>query len=363
MIGKADHRDGRLSRGVLSTGLFGSGSTWAFNVATELMRMTSGCQVHPLYADDLDLRAHEAISHADCFVLKSHLPQASVRNLVRPELPIIMTVRDPRDAVVSVMARFRKDFPSALDQIELSASHLTYLRERSQPLVLRYEEGFTNERGVSAIALLLGVSLSPGEKTRIAHALSAPAIARRVESLLSSGAFNGGNPATEWEPATHWHPHHVGDGIVGKFRDRLSGSEIHKVLYRTETFCRAFGYELPAVAQIPSRSHAEADAQIDGAVDDFIPPNLVLGWAKSPLDTRAQVFARCQDRTIACADANRYRPDLLEVGDGYFGFLLRLSCEFNLVALLGSVTFSARCRDGAPRPLHVTPALLSKAMG
>jgi hypothetical protein len=231
-------------QGVICAGLFGSASTWTFNVATEILRRRKGCRLVSLYADSLDDAARKAVDLADCFVLKTHVPDRSVSDLggVGKAVATVLATRDPRDAVASLMTRFRHDFATALGQVRASADRMARLVGLHAPLVLKYETGFTGKRGVAAIAGHLGVALPPSAMQRIARKLSAAAVARHVSDLLERGVVSGTNPAMEWEADTHWHPFHIGDGRIGKFRDVLSANEIRDVLAQTEAFCLAFGY-------------------------------------------------------------------------------------------------------------------------
>jgi hypothetical protein len=249
-------RAGGLGRGVLCAGRYGSGSTWAFNAATKVLCTRPSYRVVSLYADRLEAEVRAAIDGSDSFVLKTHLPDGCVRALggVGTGVATIVTTRDPRDAVASMMMRFRRDFAAALDHVRLSADHIVQLAKLHRPLVLPYEAGFIGSRGLTAIAGLLGVSLPEDTAHRIACELSAPAVARHVSELLARGVFTGINPTGEWETGTHWHPFHVGDGRIGKFRDLLSADEIRCVLAQTEPFCLAFGYG--GIASSPTRSES-----------------------------------------------------------------------------------------------------------
>lgn len=350
-----------LPHGVLCAGLFGSGSTWAFNVAASALRKHLDRPVARLYADQIDEVARQTIHRSDCFVTKTHLPDASVSDLCRSDnVDAILTVRDPRDAVSSIMERFGKDFSAALAQVEKSASLLLYLWEQTPMLVLKYEEAFTGKRGITAIAAHLGVALSSEDERSTEQRFSAPVVARRVARLLSRGVFSGKDPAMEWEAGTQWHPFHVGDGRIGKFRALLTTNESDEILYKTEPFCAAFGYELCRTGgPVEHACGRRGDPRIEGWIDHFSAPNLVSGWVRSDSGQRLQVLARHEGRVIACAEANRFRPDLAGIEDGCFGFQLKLLAPFCLSNLLRFVDFEVCRPNGTLERIEAVPELHS----
>lgn len=340
----------------MCAGLYGSGSTWAFNAVMQVLRQRPRAMVTSCYADTVgnlaaDMNASEQFTAS---VIKTHLPDLSLVELAsRETTSVILSVRDPRDAVVSMMSRFKRSFLESLHQVEQSANRLLYVREHSDALVLKYEDVLLDEESVRLIASFLNTHVPRNLQQRIAHDLSAPVVARHVLTLVERGILKGIEPGQEWEAGTHWHPFHVGDGRVGKYSDMLTNPEIDTVLYRTAPFCRAFGYgHCRSGNQITEIEHAQTPAE--GWADSFIAPDLILGWARSGVGGRARVFARHNENVLAQAVANQYRPDLDGLQDGCLGYHLRLGAPLISLAQPNPINIFIGEPDHTIAPVQIT---------
>ena len=164
--------------------------------------------------------------------------------------PAVITVRDPRDAVVSFMQRFPSglggSFSEALKAIVLSTQTVMALLRLRTRFYLRYEDGFVGSvETFDQIAALLGVSPTADVRGAILAALAPEAVRGTIRRLEATGAIRG---EAVWDKETHWHANHVGDGKVGKFREILSPTQECEILERTREFCTRFGYDTtPAV--------------------------------------------------------------------------------------------------------------------
>jgi len=234
----------RSMRGLLCAGLYSSASTWMLNLASQILKAGGYAGVKTIYLDEMDEAAQRAIAGATFMLAKSHSPGASVRNLIdRQRLPVIITLRDPRDAVASMMLRWNVGFDLALDRMRRSAAALAQLADCPAALVFHYEDGFTtDERCVDAVAKLLNVSLTAADRAALLAALAPQAIRRQIESWRQAGVLGHGRPDVEYEPETHWHLGHVGDGETGKWRRVLGAIQAARVLLGTRAYCKSFGY-------------------------------------------------------------------------------------------------------------------------
>jgi len=225
-------------RVVLAAGLYGSGSTWAYNVVRRLLDDAPGA-----FADqDVDLP--DTAAEAPVLVVKSHLPDASMRAFVRQRgVPVVLTVRDPRDALASMRQRFAVPHLDLRQALVVSADRLCALVEACAPLVLRYEDGFTRTSGtVRRIADFLGVTVSAPRVDAIHDGLLPSRVAADIATLSAEGAFGEDPGPLAADPLTQWHAGHVGDGRVGKFPQVLSPAEAEALLADTAGFCARFGY-------------------------------------------------------------------------------------------------------------------------
>jgi hypothetical protein len=230
-------------------GLFSSGSTWLFNLVRQIWLQEvgeasalPGDHLRSVFADDLADLPLTAFG-ARRLVLKSHAPQEMlVKMMSLARCPIVIAVRDPRDAVVSLMQRFGATFAQALDQVANSAKIIVRVDETLGPKhILRYEDGFIGEPEVfDKISVLLGVTPKPEVRTKILDSLSPKAVNAMVQQLIAAGIIS---ERRNYDPVTHWHRGHLGDGRVGKYVTSLSELEQRVVLWRTAKFCRRFGYE------------------------------------------------------------------------------------------------------------------------
>jgi GR25 family glycosyltransferase involved in LPS biosynthesis/tetratricopeptide (TPR) repeat protein len=246
-------------------GQHGSGSTWLFNLVREICR-----------AERLDFVSCHRESAARLprdglgsrlLVVKSHNPMPDLRALIAGSAaPAVITVRDPRDAVVSYMQRFPHSlaigFDEALEAIEYSAQALLALSRLRDMPVFRYEDGFIGRAATfDRIAALLGTRPTGERRADILAGLAPDAVRRTISSLEAAGAIRG---EAVWDPETQWHANHVGDGKVGKFSRLLSLQQQREVIRRTAEFCRRFGYD--AAADTTPADTTPADATpVDGA--------------------------------------------------------------------------------------------------
>jgi hypothetical protein len=228
---------------IISAGLNGSGSTWAFNlIAAVLERGAPDARIHTLYSDLFldDVLAADA----DTTIVKTHRLPAAVRTVAALlRVPIVLTVRDPKDGVASLVSRFGFDFDEALEQVRQSAEALAPLGAAAGILTFRYEDGYTRKRDtVDALAGYLGVALRRDDRDAIWDSLTPDAVRATIDELAASGVFAEGEPAAAFDLKTHWHPGHVGDGRVGTWRTALDALQAARVDGATEAFRAAFGY-------------------------------------------------------------------------------------------------------------------------
>jgi glycosyltransferase involved in cell wall biosynthesis len=237
-------RVGERTRGLLCAGLYSSGSTWMFNLAVGMMKSGGRSAIATVYADEYGGDA-EFFAKDSAVVFKSHRPGRSFRDrLKRGDLSLILTVREPRDAVASLMLRWDLDFELALARVESSGHALARLAGHPK-LLLRYEEDFTGkDETLANVARYLGIDVPPELRADLRAGLTQAAVRSQIVAWRNAGLLGFGRPDAEFEPATHWHVGHVGDGKIGKWRAVLSDVQSGRVLRVTSAFCEAFGYPI-----------------------------------------------------------------------------------------------------------------------
>lgn len=250
-----DARDKARPQAVLCAGLYSSGSTWIFNVVIALAK-AAGRKVVGVFADEVDQLVH--VRHADDLltVIKTHSPGPGLRVLCGlADIPIVLSVRDPRDAVLSLMSRFDMDFDEASQRVRNSAAKLVQLTdERDRILKFYYESKFTSEiNSIEAIANSLGLKVDSNSVKSIYSSLTPAAVSLKISELTNAGSFKSGAAAETWDHETQWHPSHVGDGKSGKWRQGLLAAQAASVAFQTHEFRETYKY-LEVSPSVPGES-------------------------------------------------------------------------------------------------------------
>ena len=200
------------NRLVATVGLHASASTWVFNVVRELMVAAFGTQdVLSLYTEepgDLPERLSRANQH---IVLKSHHGSAEFDAwLVSAQAAMFLSVRDPRDASVSMSHRFNAPLKTAAGWLVNDCRRMVTLCKR-YPL-LKYEERFFEHRAtVDQIAKALDLELNSTVTESIFDRYATGAVRNLAQKLTDD--------ASEMDEVTQIHRGHVGDARSGKWRE------------------------------------------------------------------------------------------------------------------------------------------------
>lgn len=226
---------------VLCAGLKSSGSTWLFNVVMELFKAAGRRDVAAFYADNFKMFPPEA-EKAGVLIVKCHEPSHSLRFLCRfLDATVFVTVREPRDSLASLRQRFGHHFETSLGEIARQAPIVAELARDA--VVFRYEDGFCDRpQSVTRIAAALGLRIGRKAQARIFASLSPDSVKAKIEVLKRMGKFGRRPSPDDFDPTTHWHPGHVGDGRIGKFDGLLSEDEQKRILAATKDYCQAFRY-------------------------------------------------------------------------------------------------------------------------
>lgn len=220
---------------VLCIGLKSSGSTWLYNVAIRILKGEKA-RVAAFYADNFRMIPRGA-DKAQVLVIKSHEPSDAILFLTRfARGKVLMSVREPRDSAASLMQRFGHGFDSALRDLKAESGHLVRLAKGA--MVLRYEDGFhEREETVGEVARFLGARLSPAARGRIFKALTPEAVRKTIKKLHGAK-----RDPDAFDRTTQWHPGHLGDGRIGKYKSVLTPAQQRRISAATRDYARAFGY-------------------------------------------------------------------------------------------------------------------------
>jgi hypothetical protein len=211
---------------VFTPGMQGSASTWAYNVCRELLLLQYET-VSVFYCDSTATLSEELAHVEHAAVIKMHQPdEGIIAAIANEQVPAVITVRDPRDSVVSLMERFNYPFQRSLDIVLASVTQILRIPPQVS-LFLRYENGFFNDAAnITAIANLLGMSISADQRQGIFDKYtqdSVKAFMDQFEALPENRKVlkNG----SHWDSVTMLHKTHMSDGAVGKWKERLSPAQ------------------------------------------------------------------------------------------------------------------------------------------
>jgi hypothetical protein len=214
-------------------GLYASASTWAFNLVREMAvatRPAGGVTPH-FCAGAYDVRRLDA---PGLHIIKTHevsdaATEAGFSNRARK---ILLTVRDPRDAVASMMDYQNHGFEHAIAHVE-SALHLCVrLAADPRALICYYESGFAAQPATAtAIAAHLGFALEAAEISRVFESLRREKVEAYIATLPTRpGVLQERVSGDLLDPSTHWHTHHSGrSGEAGRWRRALTGEQAARI--------------------------------------------------------------------------------------------------------------------------------------
>ncbi len=207
---------------IATVGLHGSASTWVFNVVRELVAAAAGeDRVLTLYADEVGQLPDEAARRGRHMVLKSHQGSHELDAwLIERGAPIILSLRDPRDASLSMSQRFAAPLQHTARWIANDCKRVSRLAEQGYPY-LRFEDRFFDQPGaVERLATQLGIGSDPGVKESIFDRYRTEAVrcfASRLEALPPERLTKVG--AYPMDRLTQVLGPHIGDARSGKWRD------------------------------------------------------------------------------------------------------------------------------------------------
>jgi transcriptional regulator with XRE-family HTH domain len=228
-------------------GMYASGSTWAYNV----MRGIAACG-HPGHTvkgrfvnvlADLAGLGDAAFVH----VVKSHdMAPDIAAALSRLATSIVVTIRDPRDAVTSLMMYQRYPFELALTTIKNSGNFVAGVASDPRALLLRYETGFTDDAAtLDRIAEWFGVTLPAADRDRLFAQHRRTAVEGFVATLENlPQAKRDARSGDIFDPESQWHRHHAGrSGEVGRWRRMLMPGQVAAIEREMREWMARFDYQ------------------------------------------------------------------------------------------------------------------------
>ena len=230
---------------IATIGLHASASTWVFNVVRELMIAAAGEErVITLYADRLDQLPDETTRASRHVVIKSHHGSEELDAwLAAEQARLFLSIRDPRDACISMTQRFKAPLENTVAWIMNDCDRMMRLATLGHPL-LRYEDRFFEDTfAVGRVAQSIGLNPPP----EVIEAIFAryqtdqvQAFARKLEELPAERVTMVG--AFKMDRVTQILAPHIGDGGSGKWYDLPARSQA-ELTRLFGPFLDRFGYE------------------------------------------------------------------------------------------------------------------------
>jgi hypothetical protein len=230
-------------------GMPGSGSTWLYNVALRVAIAT----VEPgtmFYAGMLN-----SVSELDCsvintgrfFIMKCHHVDDEMMEAIRPVLQcLLISIRDPRDAIVSLSSHVEHTFDTALNSVIYSALATSQRVQEEHATVFRYEDGFTDDLStVQRIADAMSLDLTAEKCREIFDYNSRRNVEARILDLRDSGILaRERSNADLADRVTQWRLGHIGrSGKVGAWREHLTAAQLDRIYERLGDWMQQNGYQ------------------------------------------------------------------------------------------------------------------------
>jgi hypothetical protein len=220
-----------MTRVIWCLGMYASASTWLFNVVREMAAPHGEVETH-FWAGPADLSGPAQAGRLT--VIKSHeiSDPATVEWLSKHAEKIIVSIRDPRDAVTSLMMYHGYPFERALDHVDASARLCVRFAAERQALVLHYESAFFEKpETLGKLASFLEFESAADTNDMIFNRLRRAEVEKHIANMPRlPGILQDRVSGDMLDPRTHWHTHHAGrSGEIGRWRHRLTAAQAKRV--------------------------------------------------------------------------------------------------------------------------------------
>lgn len=226
-------------------GMYASASTWTFNVVKHVAAtlLPDKPVLSRFVADE---PPEEAAAHT--IVVKTHATTA-YEELARRATAIIVTIRDPRDAIASLLTHNKPPFDMALNVTEATAGMCGHFMSDPRAVALKFENRFFDDPAtVAHIAARFPGALSDTDAARIFAALRRDAVDSFIADLetLPSATTEFDEVTGHWDTydlLTGWHKHHAGrTAEIGRWRRELTSEQVTAIEQRLGGWMKRFGY-------------------------------------------------------------------------------------------------------------------------
>jgi hypothetical protein len=199
-------------------GLPGSGSTWLYNIIRALLPPST----HAFESENLPA-VRECMDRPNRdLLIKAHALEHSLLYFAQAaNARAIISSRDPKDGVASMMTRFQPDPYYAIYYVVRSFAAINSAQKFLPSLALDYDDGFISSiETLHAILGFLGEGKPAPELEAIFDAYKKDNVRKLIDNIKDEAgvAFD---PASgmAYDRITMFNEHHLGDGRSGKWQD------------------------------------------------------------------------------------------------------------------------------------------------
>jgi Sulfotransferase domain len=227
-------------------GIYASASTWIFNVT-----LKTAAALHPGQSIvGRYVTVHSELGFLDeptsIPIVKTHDTDTPAEvELARRATAILVSIRDPRDCLASLLLYQQLPFDDALGKVERSALICDRLASDPRTVLLRYEDGFTGDpMTIDRIASTFGRALTNDTRDRIFHETERSAVEALISQLdMLPTVHHHTDPLETLDMVTQWHRHHAGrTGEVGRWRRELNQRQLDEIERRLHGFMARYAY-------------------------------------------------------------------------------------------------------------------------
>ena len=227
-------------RTIWCLGMYASASTWLFNVVRQVLQVAQQEKVQVAFISGkektLTLGGPEMLT-----LIKSHEinDDSRIVDVARHSKKIMITIRDPRDAVTSLMQAHGYDFDRALDFVERSARLCGSFAKDRRAKLYQYEAGFFEDIGtVRATAEYLGYGVEDATIQAIYGSLTRAEVEKHINKMPKMpGILRDAVSGDLLDTKTQWHSHHAGrNGEIGKWKKTLTAKQASEIERRVDFY-------------------------------------------------------------------------------------------------------------------------------
>jgi len=221
------------SRFIWCLGMYASASTWLFNAVRQICLASQPSEVTTIFVKDaVDFRAFDQLRTIN--LVKSHEieDESTIVELAQRADSILISLRDPRDAVASLMQYHRHDFDRALQLTERASALCHGFAKDRRTTLFHYEAKFFEQvTTIEQLSKRLGYATPKTAAQAIFDQLDRAAVEKYISSLpQQKGVLRAQSTGDFLDPHTHWHTHHAGrSGEIGRWQKVLSETQAKEV--------------------------------------------------------------------------------------------------------------------------------------